>query len=179
MVGKRYVVCTSKDIWNRQPSERKRPKAEFVCSRAFDVWECTFLDKLDNVISGIGVFNSKECSALSGDQEWKEVENPKYSSNDKDNLQAPIDQGGEDAKLKSQGVLYHSGSLRSTPLEETVRLGGLTKPKVRCKDAGVLSGFHTSHDWTIWSRDLQWWVLSKRANLLLNQQERRVQKTNK
>ncbi|RZC79976.1 hypothetical protein C5167_042555 [Papaver somniferum] len=91
----------------------------------------------------IAVFNSKECSALSGDQEWKEVENPKYSSNDKDNLQAPIDQGGEDAKLKSQGVLYHSGSLRSTPLEETVRLGGLTKPKVRCKDAGVLSGFHT------------------------------------
>ncbi|XP_026434123.1 protein ANTI-SILENCING 1-like isoform X2 [Papaver somniferum] len=152
IVGKCYVVCTSKDIRNPQPSKEERRKAEFVFSRAFDVIECTFLDKLNNIISGIKVehfFNSKECSALSGDQEQKEVENPKSSGSEKDDLQAPIVLGGEDTKLKSQGVLYHSGSLRSTSFEETVKLGGSTKPKMRCKYVGALSGFHASHDRTI------------------------------
>ncbi|KAI3977986.1 hypothetical protein MKX01_032363 [Papaver californicum] len=152
IVGKCYVVCTSKDIRNPQPSKEERQKAEFVFSRAFDVTECTFLDKLDNIISGIEVkhfFNSKECSPLSGDQERKEVENPRSSDSEKDNCQAPTVQGGDKAKLKSKGVLYHSGSLRSTSFEETARLGDSTKPKIRCKDAGALSGFDATNDRTI------------------------------
>ncbi|RZC79975.1 hypothetical protein C5167_042554 [Papaver somniferum] len=168
IAGKCYVVCTSKDIKNRQPSEEERRKAEFVFSRAFDVREFTFLDKLDDIISGIKVehfFNSKEWSALSGDQERKEVENPKSSGSEKENLQAPIVQGGEDTKLKSQGVLYHSGSLRSTSFEETVRLGSSTKPKIRCKDAGALSGFHASQDRTIDRRIFSSEFPSKRAKL--------------
>ncbi|KAI3839124.1 hypothetical protein MKW92_034250 [Papaver armeniacum] len=168
IVGKCYVVCTSKDRRNPQPSKEERRKAEFVFSRAFDVIECTFLDKLNNIISGIKVehfFNSKECSALSGDQEQKEVENPKSSGSEKDDLQAPIVLGGEDTNLKSQGVLYHSGSLRSTSFEETVRLGGSTKPKMRCKYVGALSGFHASQDRTIDRRISSSEFPSKRAKL--------------
>ncbi|KAI3964719.1 hypothetical protein MKW92_052937 [Papaver armeniacum] len=124
IVGKCSVVCTSKDRRNPQPSIEERRKAEFVFSRTFDVQQCTFSHKLDNIISGIKVehfFNSIEYSTLSGDQERKdvEVENPKSSGSQKDNLEAPIVQGGEDAKLKPKGELYHSSSLRSTSFEET------------------------------------------------------------
>lgn len=47
------VVCTSVDIRNPQPSKEEREKADFVFSRTFDVKECTFSDKLDNIIPGI------------------------------------------------------------------------------------------------------------------------------
>ncbi|RZC51702.1 hypothetical protein C5167_020130 [Papaver somniferum] len=124
IVGKCCVVCTSKDRRNPQPSIEERRNAEFVFSRTFDVQQCTFSHKLDNIISGIKVehfFNTKEYAALCGDQERKdaEVEYTKSSGSQKDNLQAPIIQGGEDAKLKPKGELHHSGSLRSTSFEET------------------------------------------------------------
>ncbi|KAI3850758.1 hypothetical protein MKW98_030818 [Papaver atlanticum] len=132
IVGKCCVVCTSKDKRNPQPSIEERRKAEFVFSRTFDVKQCTFSHKLDNIISGIKVehfFNTIEYAALSGDQEWKdaEVENPKSSGSQKDDLQAPIIQGGEDSTLKPKVELHHSGSLRSTSFEETASLGDSAK----------------------------------------------------
>ncbi|KAI3875215.1 hypothetical protein MKX03_008913 [Papaver bracteatum] len=135
IVGKCCVVCTSKDRRNPQPSIEERQKAEFVFSRTFDVKQCTFSHKLDNTISGIKVehfFNSKEYAALSGDQEWKdaEVDNPKSSGSQKDNLEVPIIQCGEDAKLKPKGELHHSDSLRSTSFEETASLGDSAKPSL-------------------------------------------------
>ncbi|RZC49881.1 hypothetical protein C5167_018315 [Papaver somniferum] len=121
IVGKCCVVCISKDRRNPQPSIEERRNAEFVFSRTFDVQQCTFSHKLDNIISGIkGAHSYRVLNA-----EWRSrtercrSREPKSSGSEKDNLKAPIVQGGEDAKLKSKGELHHSGSLRSTSFEET------------------------------------------------------------
>ncbi|EOA21929.1 hypothetical protein CARUB_v10002416mg [Capsella rubella] len=50
-----YVVCTSKDVRNPQPSDEEIKSADFVFRRTFDVGIHKILEKIDDKIAGVDV----------------------------------------------------------------------------------------------------------------------------
>lgn len=69
IAGKCYVVCTSEDSRNRQPSEEETKLADYIFYRTFDVGLCTILDKMDDKVGGLEVkyvFNREESKNVNG-----------------------------------------------------------------------------------------------------------------
>ncbi|XP_059307065.1 protein ANTI-SILENCING 1 isoform X1 [Lycium ferocissimum] len=68
IAGKCNVVCISEDNRNLQPSDEEVKMADYVFYRAFDVGNCTIVDKMDDKVGGLDVqcvFNRKESQKAS------------------------------------------------------------------------------------------------------------------
>ncbi|CAN4114613.1 unnamed protein product [Withania somnifera] len=68
IAGKCNVVCISEDNRNPQPSDEEVKMADYVFYRAFDVGNCTILDKMTGKVGGLDVkyvFNRKESEKAS------------------------------------------------------------------------------------------------------------------
>lgn len=53
IAGKCYVICTSEDRRNRQPSEEETKLADYIFYRTFDVGQCTLSEKMDDSVGGL------------------------------------------------------------------------------------------------------------------------------
>lgn len=53
IAGKCYVICTSEDRRNRQPSEEEIKLADYIFYRTFNVGQCTLSDKMDDCVGGL------------------------------------------------------------------------------------------------------------------------------
>ncbi|XP_055827397.1 protein ANTI-SILENCING 1 [Solanum dulcamara] len=68
IAGKCNVICISEDNRNPQPSDEEVKMADYVFYRAFDVGNCTILDKMVDKVGGLDVkyvFNRKESEKAS------------------------------------------------------------------------------------------------------------------
>lgn len=68
IAGKCNVVCISEDNRNPQPSDEEVKMGDYVFYRAFDVGNCTILDKMADKVGGLDVkyvFNRKESEKAS------------------------------------------------------------------------------------------------------------------
>lgn len=69
IAGKCYVICTSEDRRNRQPSEEEIKLADYIFYRTFNVGQCTLSDKMDDCVGGLAVnyvFNREESNNMKG-----------------------------------------------------------------------------------------------------------------
>ncbi|KAL8107096.1 protein ANTI-SILENCING 1-like isoform X2 [Apium graveolens] len=55
IAGKCYVICTSEDRRNRQPSKEETKSADYIFYRTFDVGRCTLSEKIDDSVGGLAV----------------------------------------------------------------------------------------------------------------------------
>ncbi|KAJ8543754.1 hypothetical protein K7X08_025372 [Anisodus acutangulus] len=62
IAGKCNVVCISEDNRNLQPSDEEVKMADYVFYRAFDVGNCTILDKMDDKVGGLDGKESQKAS---------------------------------------------------------------------------------------------------------------------
>lgn len=101
IAGKCNVVCISEDNRNPQPSDEEVKMAGYVFYRAFDVGNCTILDKMGDKVGGLDVkyvFNRKES------QKGSHV--LKHASDQKDDKTAVgCRANGESLGLKPQNYL--------------------------------------------------------------------------
>ncbi|XP_019705977.1 protein ANTI-SILENCING 1 isoform X2 [Elaeis guineensis] len=128
IAGKCYVICTSKDERNRQPSSEELTMADYIFYRTFDVGSYEISEKIADKIADV------EVKYLLN---WKEDQKPKFEAN------SGRDQKSEDKLLRKMmlvddpakpldelpSVKAKLSEKKAKPLDESLKKGSPAAPE--------------------------------------------------